>query len=219
MSSDLAQSLRNHEVVFGLDLPDETVGRLERYYKLLVEHNPILHLIGPMDTEEFAIRHILESLTLLRHLPEKTRFADVGSGGGLPAIPCLLARDDLMAVLIESKEKKTKFLELAVEELGLAKRVSVVTRQFHEVEPGGCTIVTCRALDKFTEKLGRLLKWSMRRNLLLFGGPNLEKALRDQNAVFDGALMPMSDQRYLFVVRRERLPNIEVVFPKPPVEC
>lgn len=201
MSSDLAIALRTHQAAFGLDLTDETISRLERYYGLLLEHNPILHLIGPMDAQEFALRHVLESLTLLRYLPEKARFADVGSGGGLPAIPCLLARDDLMAVLIESKEKKTKFLETAVEELGLPQRVRIVTRQFHEVDPANCAFVTCRALDKFTEKLDRLLKWSMRRKVLLFGGPNLRQALQNAKVSFDETLMPMSEQRLLFVLR------------------
>ncbi len=202
MSSDLSIAIKSHQEAFGLELNDETIDRLDRYYFLLLEHNPILHLIGPMDANEFAIRHMLESLVLLQYLPEKARFADIGSGGGLPAIPCLLARDDLMAVLIESKEKKTKFLELAVAELGLAKRVRIVTRQFHEVDPANCAFITCRALDKFTEKLDRLLKWSMRRHLLLFGGPNLREALRKAKVDFDETLMPMSEQRMLFAVRQ-----------------
>ncbi len=202
MTSELSNAIKTHQAAFGLELSAKTVARLDEYYQILHEHNPILHLIGPMDAEEFAIRHILESLTLLNHLPEKARFADIGSGGGLPAIPCLLAREDLSAVLIESKEKKTKFLDLTVEKLGLASRTRIVTRQFHEVDPANCTFITCRALDKFTERLERLLKWSMRRRLLLFGGPNLRDALQKQKVIFDAVLMPMSEQRYLFILRR-----------------
>ena len=201
MRSELSNAIETHQAAFGLELADETISLFDRYYAVLLEHNPILHLIGPMTAEEFAIRHILESLVLLRHLPVKARFADVGSGGGLPAIPCLIARDDLMSVLIESKEKKTKFLELAIEELGLSQRAKVVNRQFTEVDPANCSVVTCRALDKFTEKLDRLLKWSMRRKVLLFGGPNLREALIQKNVLFEEELMPMSDQRYLFELK------------------
>ena len=200
MSSDLSIALKTHQAAFGLVLTDETISKLERYYSLLLEHNPILHLIGPMTAEEFSLRHILESLMLLKYLPQRSRFADVGSGGGLPAIPCLLARDDLTVMLIESKEKKTKFLDLAVEELSLTKRAQVVTRQFQEVEPRNCESVTCRALDKFTEKLEKLLKWSMRRQVLLFGGPNLREALEKQGVSFEETLMPLSEQRYLFLL-------------------
>ena len=203
MSTELAIGIRTHQGAFGLELGDETIARLDRYYGLLLEHNPILHLIGPMDAEEFAIRHVLESLTLLEFLPDTARFADVGSGGGLPGIPCMLVRDDLSTVLIESKEKKTKFLELAVEELGLAKRARVVTRQFQEVDLGDCGFIVCRALDKLTDRLERLLKWANGRQVLLFGGPNLSEALQKQRVHFDETLMPLSNQRYLFVVGRK----------------
>jgi 16S rRNA (guanine(527)-N(7))-methyltransferase RsmG len=198
MTSELTKAIETHQAAFGLDVPDETLSLFERYYALLLEHNPILHLIGPMTAEEFAIRHILESLTLLRHLPETTRFADVGSGGGIPAVPCLIARDDLQAVLIESKEKKTKFLDFVIEDLGISHRAKVVTRQFTEVDLAGYSVVTCRALDKFTEKLDRLLRWSTRRRVLLFGGPNLREALFEKKVAFEEELMPMSEQRYLF---------------------
>ena len=203
MSTELAIGIRTHQGAFGLELGDETIARLDRYYGLLLEHNPILHLIGPMDAEEFAIRHVLESLTLLEFLPDTARFADVGSGGGLPGIPCMLVRDDLSTVLIESKEKKTKFLELAVEELGVAKRALVVNRQFQEVDPGDCEFIVCRALDKLTDRLERLLKWANGRQVLLFGGPNLSEALQKQRVHFDETLMPLSNQRYLFVVGRK----------------
>ena len=194
-------AITTHQVAFGLDLADDVIERLADYFELVQTHNPILHLVGPCSPEEFAIRHILESLTLLEHFPQKAKFADVGAGAGLPSIPCLLVRDDLKAVLIESKEKKTKFLESAVEQFGLSKRVSIVNRQFEEVEPGGCEFVTCRALDKFTEKLPRLLKWSKKRRLLLFGGDNLRKALQKQGLKFDEKLMPMSEQRFLLASR------------------
>jgi 16S rRNA (guanine(527)-N(7))-methyltransferase RsmG len=204
MSSDLTNAILTNQPAFGLKLAEPTLARFEKYYQLLLVHNPILHLIGPMSTNEFAVRHILESLTLLRYFEKNARFADVGSGGGLPAIPCLLARDDLMAVLIESKEKKSKFLQSAVEELGIANRVQVATRQFQEVEPAGCQFVTCRALDRFTEKLDRLLKWSMKRQILLFGGPSIREALKRHKAPFNETLMPLSDQRYLFAVQQDR---------------
>jgi 16S rRNA (guanine527-N7)-methyltransferase len=122
---EFIQALKTHQIAFGLDLSDLATERLANYYDLVIEHNPLLHLVGPCSPEEFAIRHILESLTLLEHLPKKAKFADVGAGAGLPSIPCLLVREDLKAVLIESKEKKTKFLDLAVETLNISDRAKV----------------------------------------------------------------------------------------------
>ena len=199
MRDGFTKAIAAHQEAFGLSLGDDAIGRLADFYELILEHNPILHLVGPCSPEEFATRHILESLTLLDHLPSAAWFADVGTGAGLPSIPCLLVRGDLKVVLIESKEKKSKFLALAVEKLGLEGRTKIVSRQFQEVDPANCQSVTCRALDKFTEKLPRLVKWSMRRQMLLFGGDNLKSALQEQKVVFVQKLMPMSEQRYLFV--------------------
>ena len=201
MRTQFIESIKTNQAAFGLSLTDKQIERLADYYDLIQQNNEFLHLVAPMSAEEFAIRHILESLTLLEYLPENVKFADIGAGGGLPSIPCLLVRNDLKAVLIESKIKKAKFLESAIETLALKARASVINRQFDETEPGNCELVTCRALDKFTEKLRRLLKWSMRRRLLLFGGNNLGDALRNQKVKFDRTLMPLSEQRYLFVVR------------------
>ena len=106
---EFVQAIKTHQAAFGLKLSDQIIDRLADYYDSVQEHNPLLHLVGPCSPEEFAIRHILESLTLLEHLPNTAKFADVGAGAGLPSIPCLLVREDLTSVLIESKEKKTKF--------------------------------------------------------------------------------------------------------------
>src|SRR5688500_18436766 len=153
-------SLVANSAEFGVELQPEHIQRLISYFELLLKWNPKLHLVAPCSPEEFAVRHILESLTLLKHLPANAKFADVGTGAGLPSIPCLLARDDLRAILIESKEKKAKFLELAAAKLDLETRVQIINRQFEETDPGDAEFVTCRALDKFTGKLPRLIKWA-----------------------------------------------------------
>lgn len=199
MRQEFINAINEHQTAFGLKIADDAIERLADYYEVIQEHNPILHLVGPCTAEEFAIRHILESLTLLEYLPSGMWFADVGTGAGLPSIPCLLVREDLKAVLIESKEKKSKFLTIAVEKLRLKHRTRISTSQFTETNLGHCEAVTCRALDKFTEKLPSLIKWSARSQMLLFGGENLKKALQDQKVLFVQKLMPMSEQRYLLV--------------------
>lgn len=198
MPKEFTEAIKTHQAAFGLSLTDEQISRLADYYKLILEHNEILHLVAPMTAEEFAIRHILESLTLLEYLPMTTKFADVGAGAGLPSIPCLLVRDGLTAILIESKEKKAKFLESVIESLGLLNRVKIVNSQFEEADLADCEFVTCRALDKFTEKLPRLLKWSRKQTFLFFGGKNLAEALQKRAVLFDQKLLPMSEQRFLF---------------------
>jgi 16S rRNA (guanine(527)-N(7))-methyltransferase RsmG len=196
----LSPYLRKHSEAFGIFLSEEDIARLELFYSVIQEHNEVLHLVGPMSDEEFAVRHVLESLTMLDELNAGTHFADVGSGGGLPALPCVIVRPDLRCSLIEAKQKKARFLSEAAERIGVEQRVDVVNRQFHETSPGNATVVTCRALDKFTDKLPKLVEWSGRRTMLLFGGPTLARALERLKPKHTSKLMPGSQQRYLYVV-------------------
>lgn len=202
MRGEFINAVRANQEAFKIDLTDETIERLVDFYVLVLEKNLLLHLVAPTSPEEFAVRHILESLTLLEHLPRKATFADVGTGAGLPSIPCLLARGDLTAVLIESKIKKADYLNEAAKALGISARVRIENRHFEEVVNTGFSTVTCRALDKFTEKLPRLVKWSRGRRLLLFGGPSLADALEKLRLPVIAKLLPMSDRRYLFITGR-----------------
>jgi 16S rRNA (guanine527-N7)-methyltransferase len=194
-------TLRRNAQAFGVEFAENGISQLGDYFELVQEHNPLLHLVAPCTPEEFAIRHVLESLTLLEFLPLSASLADVGPGAGLPSIPCLITSPHLKGQLIESKEKKARFLTTAIVELGLDDRAEVENRQFEEV-PSGCDFrfVTCRALDRFAEKLPRLVRWSRGREMLLFGGPGLREALEKQKLSFTAKLMPLSEQRYLFRV-------------------
>jgi 16S rRNA (guanine527-N7)-methyltransferase len=199
MRDDLMAAVRRHQGEFGLELTEAQINKLADYFELVEEHNPLLHLVAPCSPEEFAVRHILESLTLLEYLPEGARFADVGTGAGLPSIPCLLVREDLSAVLIESKVKKTGFLQKVLAKCEIGGRAELINRQFSEIQRPDVSYVTCRALDKFVQNLPRLLKWSGDCTLLFFGGPSLRDEMARRNVRFTEKLMPLSEQRFLFV--------------------
>lgn len=204
MSNEFIEAIKTHQSVFGQNLPDEKISLLNDYFELIQENNEILHLVAPCSAEEFATRHILESLMMLRFLPKKTRFADIGTGAGLPAIPCLIVRDDLRGLLIESKAKKTDFLQKVVEKCNLEKRIKIVNKQFEESRNFDISYVSCRALDKFTDKLPRILKWSEKCGLLFFGGNSLREALQKNRVKFKEKLMPMSEQRFLFISKKNK---------------
>jgi len=198
MRDEFIRGLRSNEGAFGVELASVVVERLADYFEFIQSHNPLLHLVGPCSPEEFGTRHILESLTLLKYLPKNAKLADVGAGAGLPSIPCLMVRGDVNAELIESKEKKAKFLENALIELELIGRATVVNNQFEETSPDA-EFITCRALDKFSQKLPRLLKWAKGRRILFFGNPLLGEQLRELGIEISAVLMPLSDHRYLFI--------------------
>ena len=196
--------MRANETAFGLALGVDVVERLAEHYELVMRHNPLLHLIGPGSAEDFAVRHVLESLTMLEFMSEGAKFADVGSGAGFPALPCLIARNDLSGFLIESKEKKADFLRTAVAKCELDERAEVIPKQFSETPRPDVSYVSCRALDKFTQHLPKLLKWSGDRTVLFFGGPALRDEMKRHGLSIKEKLMPGSQQRFLFIARAKR---------------
>lgn len=207
MSEKFVEAFEKHQNTFQINLSGEKILALAGFYETILEHNPILHLVAPSSDEEFVTRHVLESLTLLEFLPPQAVFADVGTGAGLPSIPCLIAREDLRGFLIESKLKKANFLAEAVAKCRLENRARILNRQFEEIPRPDVSHVLCRALDKFTQKLPRLLKWSGDCALLFFGGNAFGDELEKNGVKFRKKLMPLSEQRFLFVsesVKKDR---------------
>ena len=188
---------------FGIELAADTIRALGEYHALLSHWNDRLHLVAPCDAEEFATRHVLESLLLLRFLPADTSLVDVGSGAGLPAIPCLIARHDLSGTMIESSQKKSVFLREAVNQLGIGNRGTVVAKRFEDTRIPDVSFVTCRALDQFINQLSLLLNWAPSSStLLLFGGDALRQQLDSQQVHYTEFLIPSSEKRFIFVVEK-----------------
>ena len=193
------QSLRSNMGAFELDLSPETLEQLGAFYSLLTRWNDRLHLVAPCSPEEFATRHVLESLMLLKHLPQDAKIADIGSGAGLPIIPCLLARPDLQATLIESSQKKSVFLREALNQLG--RPSVIIPKPFEDVPTPDVSFVTCRALDQFTSKVSALINWAPAGStLLLYGGESLLEELRKTKVKIEQELIPLSEKRFLFEV-------------------
>lgn len=199
---EFSGTLETHAARYGVQLAPLVIARLGDYYEHLLKWNARLHLVAPCAPAEFATRHVLESLTACAHMPEGARACDVGSGGGLPIIPCLIARPDVSATLVEASTKKTVYLREALSRLGLHERARVIAQRFEQTSAPECEVVTCRALECFTAMYTRLVEWSPHASrLLLFGGRSLEDLIGvDQNLRgYTAVKMPDSEQRFLFV--------------------
>ena len=199
----LQESLRNGMSTYDVTLSLLMLEQLGRYYELLLRWNERLHLIAPCSAEEFATRHVLESLTLTKHFDEGASVVDIGSGAGLPIIPCLIARPDISATLIESSQKKSVFLREALKTIGALKRGTILSKPFESVSAPKAEYVTCRALDDFMGAVPSLIHWAASgATLFLFGGPSLNERLNELNLETHFTLLPNSDRRFLFEVNK-----------------
>ena len=200
-----SEALRKHAGDFAVRIRDEDVGRLSSYYAVLLQWNPRLHLVAPCSPEEFAIRHILESLFLLRHLPPNARVVDVGTGAGLPIIPCLIMRDDLRATLIESSPKKAVFLREALRNVTSSRPPRLLLARFEDTAAPVADFVTCRAIDRFQQVLPTLIDWAPASStLLLFTGPTLREQIEALLPWAHAERIPGSERRFLIVASPPR---------------
>ena len=120
----------------GLTIRPELGARLEVYYRLLSTWNNKINLTGLSLTEfgpEALDRLLVEPLVAAAHVKPTVRsMLDIGSGGGSPAIPIALARNELSVLMVEAKTRKSVFLREALRALDLT-RGDVVTSRFEEL--------------------------------------------------------------------------------------
>ena len=195
----LAESAPRYDVRLGA----QAIQQLQDYYELLMFWNTRLHLVAPCSPAEFATRHVLESLMALPYISEGSRVIDVGSGAGLPIIPCLIACPSFHATLIESSQKKAIFLREALRTVGAQGSSEVIAERFEMTLAPEADFITCRALERMTKMFERLLAWSPPTStLLLFGGEALRTEIEKFALTYQTVRLPESERRYLFVIKK-----------------
>lgn len=149
------QALRRE--LAGLDVSRETSERLDRYESLVRRWSPAINLVSKASLADFGTRHLADSAQLLLHAPPGARrWADLGSGGGLPGlVVAILAaelRPDLQVTLVEADARKAAFLDTAVRELGLG--AAVVVGRAETLPPLAADVISARALAPLSTLLG-----------------------------------------------------------------
>lgn len=96
--------------------------QLEQFYKymnILIEWNKFMNLTGITEPEEVITKHFIDSLTALDKIDKNASIIDVGTGAGFPGIPVKIAFPDTKVVLLDSLNKRIKFLNEVIEKLEL----------------------------------------------------------------------------------------------------
>lgn len=126
---DLDQLVREALSSRGLEDALPAAHDFAAFLEILLRANAGVNLVSRKEAipDVLVARHLLDALEALPLVPplrsRRLRVLDIGSGGGFPAIPLLLARRDLDGVFVESVGKKARFLEEVIGALGLTARV------------------------------------------------------------------------------------------------
>lgn len=141
-------------------MSDDVAGRISLYMNRLLEWNRRVNLTGARTDVELLRDHLPDSFALSRFVTDGCNVIDVGSGGGLPAIPFAILRPDCRITLLEPRAKRVAFLNTAVRVCG-CKNASVVRERLEGFEFSGFSVATSRATfapDEWLEKGRRLVE-------------------------------------------------------------
>lgn len=118
MTVNLSELAKTH---FDLDLTAQQAEQFEGYHRLLDEWGKQMNLTTISDPDEVIIRHFLDSLSLVDVIgfDDGDRMIDVGTGAGFPGLALAIAFPNVDVTLLDSVQKKLKFLQAVIDELEL----------------------------------------------------------------------------------------------------
>lgn len=138
-------------------LTEEQIGKLDKFYKLLIEWNKKINLTRIEDEKEVYLKHFYDSLTIVKvvDLNKINTLCDVGTGAGFPGIVLKIVFPNLKITLIDSLQKRVNYLNTIIKELNLNNIEAVHARG--EEYKGKFDLVTSRAVAN----IEKLVKYTM----------------------------------------------------------
>lgn len=116
----LTQYLKQHATAFDIDLGDDEISKFLDYKDLLISWNEKVNLTAITGEEEILLKHFVDSLTVLPYAQGKKSLIDVGTGAGFPGLPLKIVNRELKVTLMDSLNKRLKFLAAVTEALALS---------------------------------------------------------------------------------------------------
>ena len=106
-----------------IELNENQMNQFYQYYELLIEWNQVMNLTAITELEDVITKHFVDSLSLVKGVDQKKlnglRIIDVGTGAGFPGIPLKIAFPELKITLLDSLNKRVKYLNEVIETLSL----------------------------------------------------------------------------------------------------
>ena len=140
----------NETKKLGIDVTGEQLEKLEIYCNFLLEYNTHTNLTAIKNREEVYLKHFYDSLTLVKaiDLTSVDTLLDIGTGAGFPGMVLKIFFPNLQIYLVDSNNKKTKFLNELKDKLNVDK-VEVINDRIENITPrfiNSIDVVTARAV-------------------------------------------------------------------------
>ena len=115
------EQLKRKSELLNIHLEEKQIEQFFQYYEMLIEKNKVMNLTAITEKEEVIDKHFIDSISLSKAIDvtKPLKILDLGTGAGFPGIPLKIAYPNLKITLLDSLNKRIKFLNEVIEELDL----------------------------------------------------------------------------------------------------
>ena len=116
----------------GIELPEETLIKLDLYYKMLISENEKYNLTNITNEKDVYLKHFYDSLTIVKSIKLDNQYiCDIGTGAGFPGMILKIVFPNLKIDLLDATFKKCNFLNMVIDALEL-KNIQVINERAEE---------------------------------------------------------------------------------------
>lgn len=127
LDKELNRLLKDGAKHYGKNLNEQQIAQFEKYMELLKDWNTKINLTAIEDDREIVIKHFIDSLSILPYMKnEKQTLIDVGTGAGFPGIPLKIANEMLEITLLDSLDKRIKFLNEVINQTNISQQNGIL---------------------------------------------------------------------------------------------
>ena len=198
----------------GIELTEQQLSQLDKFYKLLIEWNEKINLTRITDEKEVYLKHFYDSLTIAKviNLKEKKTLCDVGTGAGFPGIVLKIVYPNLRITLVDSLLKRVNYLNEIIKDLELNDIEAIHIRG--EDFRGSFDVVTSRAVANIEKLLNYTMHLVDKNGLFIAMKGNIDNELTntvrrkiEKKFIIDRIekfLLPIEEsQRSILIIRKK----------------
>jgi len=209
-----------------INITSDILEKLDTYYKMLISYNEKFNLTAITEEKDVYLKHFYDSLTLIKaiDLNNNLKVCDVGTGAGFPGLVLKIVFPTLSITLVDSLEKRVKFLNDVIEKLKLTDICAVHSRIEDLKNIEEYDLVVSRAVAKTSTILELSSQLSKVNGFVILMKANVTEELKDATSAIEklsykleniiNFKLPIEDSERNLVVLK-KINHTKNIYPRP----